>query len=84
MRGVCTVAVLFKRRPRRVERLHRPAKVTRGERDLGLGDGAPGACHGLFRTEGSSGSPQERLRPNEIAELRHCNASKRERRGVSA
>ena len=41
MRGVHPVAVLFERRPRRVERLRGPAQVARDERDLGLGDDAP-------------------------------------------
>ena len=37
MRGVHSVAVLFERRPRCVERFRRPAQVARDERDLGLG-----------------------------------------------
>ena len=53
MRGVGPVAVRFERRPRRVERLRGPAEVARDERDLGLGDDAPRAGHGLFRTEGA-------------------------------
>src|SRR6267378_4316052 len=84
MRGVYPVAVPFERRPRRVERLRRPAQVARGERDLGLGDHAPRAGHGLSRTEGARGTSQQRLRANEIAELRHRDASKRERRRVVA
>ena len=74
----------FERRPRRVERLRRPAQVARDERDLGLGDDAPRAGHGLFRTEGARRTSQESLRANEIAELRHRDASKRERRRVVA
>ena len=42
------------------------------------------AGHGLFRTEGARGTSQKRLRSNEIAELRHRDASKRERRRVVA
>ena len=84
MRGVHPVAVRFERRPRRVERLRRPAQVARDERDLGLGDDAPRAGHGLFRTEGARRTSQERLRSNEIAELRHRDAAKRERRRVVA
>ena len=53
MRGVDPVAVRFERRPRRVERLRRPAQVARDERDLGLGNDAPRARHRLFRTEGA-------------------------------
>ena len=84
VRGVRPVGVRFERRPRRVERLRRPAEVARDERDLGLGDDAPRAGHGLFRTEGTRSTSQESLRSNEIAELRHRNASKRERRRVVA
>jgi hypothetical protein len=62
----------------------RPAQVARGECDLGLGDDAPGAGHGLLRTEGPRRTSQEGLRSNEIAELRHRDASKRERRRVVA
>ena len=84
IRGVHAVAMRFERRPRRVERLRRPAQVARGECDVGLGDDAPRAGHGLFRTEGTRSTAQERLRSNEIAELRHRDASKRESRRVVA
>jgi hypothetical protein len=40
--------------------------------------------HGLFRTEGARRTSHESLRSNEIAELRHRDASKRERRRVVA
>ena len=79
MRGVDEIAMRFQRRARRGERVWRPAEVARGERDLGLGDDAPGARHCLFGTEGTRGTPQERFRANEIAELRHGDPSKRER-----
>jgi hypothetical protein len=84
MRGVHPVAVLFERRPRRVECLRRPAQVARDERDLGLGDDTPRLGHGLFRTEGARSTSHEGLRSNEITELRHRDASKRERRRVVA
>src|SRR5713101_5783375 len=84
MRGVYPVAVLFERRPRRVEHLRRPAQVARDKRDLGLGDDAPRPGHGLFRTEGTRSPSQESLRSNEIAELRHRDASKRESRRIVA
>ena len=84
MRGVHAVAVRFERRPRRVERLRRPAQVARDERDLGLGDDAPRARHGLSGTEGARRAPQQSLRADEIAELRHRDAAKRERRRVVA
>src|SRR6185503_18447007 len=78
MRGVHAVAVGFERRPGRVEHLRGPAQVARDERDLGLGDDAPRTGHGLFRTERTRSTSQESLRSNEIAELRHRDASKRE------
>ena len=84
MRGVQPVAVRFERRPRRVERLGGPAEVARDQRDLGLGDDAPRAGHGLSRTEGARRASQQRLRANEIAELRHRDAAQRERRRVVA
>ena len=84
IRGVRSVAVGFERRPCRVERLRWPAEVARDERDVGLGDDAPRAGHGLFRTEGTRSTSQESLRSNEIAELRHGNASKRERGRIVA
>ena len=84
MRGVHPVAVRFERRARGVERLRRPAEVARGERDLGLGDDASRARHGLFRTEGARRASHERLRSHEIAELRHRDAAQRERGRVVA
>jgi hypothetical protein len=84
MRGVHPVAVLFERRARRVERFRRPAQVARDERDLGLGDDAPRAGDGLFRTEGTRSTSQKSLRSNVIAELRHRDASKRETRRIVA
>src|SRR5271166_3232038 len=84
MRGVHPVAVLFERRPRRVERLRRPAQIARDERDLGLGDDTPRAGHGLFRTEGARRTSHESLRSNEIAELGHRDAAKCQRRRVVA
>src|SRR5437667_3555055 len=84
MRGVHAIAVRFECRPRRVERLCGPAQVARDECDLGLGDDASRAGHRLFRTEGTRSSSQKNLRSNEIAELRHRDASKRERRRIVA
>ena len=84
MRCVHPVAVLFERRPRRVERLRGPAEVARDQRDLGLGDDAPRAGHGLSRTEGARRTSHQSLRSIEIAELRHGDAPQRERRRVVA
>jgi hypothetical protein len=84
MRGVDPVSVLFQRCPRCVERRRGPGEVARDQRNLGLGDDTPGAGHGLVRTEGARRTSQESLRSNEIAELRHRDAAKRERRRVVA
>src|SRR5439155_23828515 len=75
IRGVDPVAARFERRPRRVERLRRPTQVARGERDVGFRDDAPRAGQGLSWTEGTRCTSQEGLRSNEIAELRHRDAS---------
>src|SRR3546814_5246657 len=84
MRSIEAIAAPFERRPRSVERLGRPAQVTRDERDLGLGDDAPGTRYGLLRAEGARRTFQKSLRPDEVAELRHCNAAQRERRRIVA
>src|SRR5437773_180145 len=82
MRSIYAVAVRFERYPRCVECLRGPAEVARDECDLGLGNHTPRAGHRLFRTEGARSLSQERLRSNELAELRHRDASQRERRRV--
>src|SRR6266480_7719050 len=79
MRGIYAVAVRFECHPRCVERLRGPAQIARDECDLGLGHHAPGAGHRLFRTERTRSTSQESLCPNEITELRHRDASQRER-----
>jgi Bacterial extracellular solute-binding proteins, family 3 len=62
----------------------RPTQVARDGRNLGFRDDAPRAGHGLFHTECTRSTSQEGLRSNEIAELRHRDASKRESRRVVA
>jgi hypothetical protein len=84
MRGVHLVAVLFERCPRCVERLRRPTQVARRQRDLGLGDHTPRTGYGFFRTESARRASHESLRSNEIAELSHRDAPKRERGRVVA
>jgi len=76
--------VRLERRPRRVEHLRRPAKIARDQGDLGLGDDAPRPRHRLARAEAARSTAQENLRPHEIAELRHRDASKRKRGRVVA
>ena len=82
MRRIYTVAVCFERRPRSVERLRGPTQVARDERDLGLSDHTPRAGHRLFRTERARRASQESFRSNEVSELRHRDASKREGRWI--
>src|SRR5262245_20100742 len=84
MRGVHAVAVRFERRARRVEHRRRPGQVARDERNLRLRDDAPRARQGFFRTERTRGASHESSRSNEIAELCHRDASKREGRRVDA
>ena len=78
VRGIHPVAVFFERRPRGVERLRGPTQLARGQRDLGFGDDASRARHGFLRTEGARRLSQQRLRPNQLAELCHRDASQRE------
>ncbi len=82
--GVDPVALGFERRPRRLQRLDRPAEVARDEGDFGFGDNAAGPGHGLSRTKGARRPTQKRLGPREVAELRHGNPAQRQRRRVVA
>ena len=84
VRGVDPVAVCFEDHPRLLERLRGPAQIARDERNLCLGDNAARAGHNFLWMEATLGPAQQRLRSSEIAELRHRNASKRERRCVVA
>ena len=72
------------RRPGGVQRLGGPAQVARDERDLGLGDNAACAGHGLPRPEGARGAAQQGLGADQVAEPRHRDAAQRERRRVVA
>jgi len=82
--GIHQVAMRCKRRTGCRERLPGRAQIARHERDLGLGDNASGARHGLLRAERTRGTSQQRLRPDEITELRHRDAADRQRRRVTA
>ena len=73
-----------KRGSRGRERLRGPAEVARDERDLGLGDDAARAGHGVLRLEGACRTAEEHLGAREIAELRHRDAAERERGRVVA
>ena len=62
----------------------RPAEIPRDQGDFGLGDNASRAGHRLFRTERARRTSQQSLGANEIAELRHRDASQRQRWRVVA
>jgi hypothetical protein len=79
MCGIQRVTMPFERCPRSLERFGRQSQVAQGECDLGLGDYAPRAGYGFFRTEGARSAPQQFLRSRELAELRHRDSPKRER-----
>ena len=82
MRGIHDVAVTRQGPVRRFQRLDRPTKVARDERYLRLGDHAASARHGFSWTERPRRAAQQHARALEIAELRHGDAAKRERRCV--
>src|SRR5437660_6210897 len=82
--GVQAVAVRSEGWSRGVEHFRRPAQVTRGEGDVGLGHDASGAGHCFFRTECAPGSPEKLFRSREIAQLRHGDAAKGERWRIGA
>jgi hypothetical protein len=72
-------------RPRgRLERGHRPAQVTRGERDLRLGNLAARPGEPLAAAEAAGGAPQELPRPVVVPELGHGAAPQGEGRRVVA
>jgi hypothetical protein len=84
MCGVYAVTLFFEYRSRRFQRCRGPTQVARNDRYLGLGDDAPRARHGIFWTEGTRSTSQQSLCTYEIAELRHRDASQRERRRIVA
>jgi hypothetical protein len=79
LRGISAIAVLFEHYARRLERLRGPPQLPRGECDFGLGHHAARACHRLLWAEATRGTPQQNLRSDEVAELRHRNAAERKR-----
>jgi hypothetical protein len=80
--GVYAVAVLFKRYPCRLQPFRRPAQFAGGKCDLGLGDDASRVGQRLLAAKSPRSTSQESFCPNEVAELRHGNASKCEGRRV--
>jgi len=82
--SVQAVAMRFEDCPCSVECFRSPTQITRGERNLCLGDDAPGTGHSFSRTEGTRRPPQEFLRSREIAKLCHRNTAKREGRCIVA
>ena len=67
----------FQHFARRFQRLRRPEKIARDERDLGLGNHATRPRQRLARAEGARSTLQQRLGADEIAELRHGDAAQR-------
>ena len=57
MRGIGTVAMLFERRPRGIERVHRPIELAGDERDLGFGDDAASPGDSFFGAKGACCAP---------------------------
>lgn len=84
VRRVDVVAMLFERDARGIERLLRPAQIARSQRDLRFGDHAPRPGHRLARAERARSTPQQRLGTGQIAELRHRDATQRQRGRVVA
>ncbi len=84
VRRIHAVAMRFERRPRALERRGRPGELARDQRDLGLGDHAARARQRLLWAERPRGSSQQCFRSLKIAELRHHDASQRQRRRVVA
>ena len=72
----------IKRYPRRLERICWPGKVSADECYLRLGDDAPCTRHRLSRPKCACRAFEERLCADEVAELRHGNTSKCERRRI--
>ena len=79
MRCVDAVAMGFERCARGVERLRGPAQVARSERDLRFGDDAACARDDVLRAKGPGRAPDQCAGLGEITELRHRDASQRER-----
>ncbi|BDD91010.1 hypothetical protein PanNE5_04500 [Pandoraea sp. NE5] len=61
-----------------VERSRRPAKVTHGERDFGVGDYTSSACQGLMRAEATRRPLEQLSRAGKLAQLCHRDAAQRE------
>jgi len=81
---VQSVAMRFQCGPRRIERFCGEGQVARDQRDLGLGDDASRASHGLSRPEGARRAFQESFRTGQVPEARHRDATKRERGRIVA
>ena len=84
MCGIEAIAVRLERRTRCIERLCRPAEVTRHERNFRLGDDTSRPSDGFLRTKGARRAPQQSPCSSEITELRHGDPAKRERRCIVA
>ena len=84
MRSVRPVAVRFKCCLCGMECPGGPVQVARGKRNFGLGDHTSRTRDSFLLSEGSSRTPHERLRANEVAKLSHCDAAQRKGRRIAA
>ena len=84
MRGVHPVAVRFERRPRRVERFRGPARSREASAISASATTHRARATASFGPKARAALPQQSLRADEIAELRHRDAAQRERRRVVA
>jgi hypothetical protein len=84
MCGIDSIAMCLERRTGRIECLGRPSQVTRDERDFGFGNDTPRARHGFPRTEGTRRAAQQNFCSSQIPQLRHGDASQRQRGRILA
>jgi hypothetical protein len=84
MQRIDAVAVPLERCARSLDCSCSTTEVARYERDLGLGDDAPSTSHDFFLAEPACGTAQQGLGTDEIAQLRHRDPAKRERRRIVA
>jgi hypothetical protein len=68
----------------RIEFVHRPGQIARGQRDLGLGDLATGLGEAFASAKAARGAAEELARSFVVAELGHRNAAQSESRRVFA
>ena len=82
VRSVGAIAMRVERVTRSGEAFLPPAKIARCQRHFGFGHHTACARHELARAESARGPTQQRFRAIEIAQLRHRDATQRQRRGI--